>query len=1122
LLPLQRKYHIFTYGCVPIKSRGFLCLLGFVGQQRVLLAHNTRVVVPFVVAHAILDLCPTPQTMTDGDAAEMLRLLGLDRVAIAPELLRLVAARFRPPQQAQLLTVLRALGDDSNHHNDEEDENESAGGETIHGGLALARLVAHFDRKLDVRNELERFLLDLLKLLHFVATGNNKDTKTARPLDRDPRVLLFASLGECQDRERLSKVFQALGATASAAYCRVASTLPPKYLQELLRYFANDLPELQTWTKWLVSLRGAEYPSSVLLTAQPRLRPFEMAVEFIGRCVREQCLANWLLLLRPLESSGRLAVIAVAYPLPVSSSSTSGAAAVGATASPLKKLGRFLETTAMSPVKLMELDEAVRRTLPLLLDEFPTVTLQLVLTKFGSSAMAMELVTQRGMMLLGKTGLLHLLESLTTPVVDAKTIEGFLTALFGFQRLHLLLTLYFRLDTASQVSIIHLTVRLQAAPSERDSPDEGQNSRDATASLFDLLLATQDRAVDIILRNLAALPSQLVVKVLDTTANAIQSDDDSNAPNTELVVLGECLEIASDPSVLALILPIFLSLPSDTRVMLAVWLRDIPDATATPVYLVLQRLLGRRDSESGDGSALSASQKLAGRLLEMVSGLHARDKLFLCREILRGDGDGKTHDGYSVDEQLLLFLTDARDDDGARRRKLLRLLRSIPREEHGAFLLLLRTQPPAQQVSLVRLMRSLPVDANLRLLRHVGELPTDTIDALFELLLLIPKAECPALAKLLTSVNVTPTQLNTLVTVAADMKNQAASRELVMFAADLPPETRTLFFDILMDKVPEKGVLLRMMSLSSRVSLTLLCRLVQLLHRMESWEVRSAFVEQLRSLEQEHEVAEAADMVSELEVVTLRWAVTLLSPFGPQLRVAFSRVMLQLGAITERREVLAKLVEIPKNRIGELIAAVCDAECAPVSASFLRVVGKLKPQFQFPLLPLLKTEAWWFFVQLMADAACQDDNTTDDGDTPIERKPQDTTNAVAAVLVRLVDDDSHLTLFRNVVEHALACSVSVDSLVSVVTQFIENMERLLALLRYVHALGTRRQEVSTRVPLLFRVLAQCSQPTLVFNICRVADVDDAMFALRRLDRMLQHDEQHRAEVKHELECLAQQ
>lgn len=255
---------------------------------------------------------------------------------------------------------------------------------------------------------------------------------------------------------------------------------------------------------------------------------------------------------------------------------------------------------------------------------------------------------------------------------------------------------------------------------------------------------------------------------------------------------------------------------------------------------------------------------------------------------------------------------------------MLRLLRLIPREEHNAFLLLLRTQPAAQQEALVRLMRSLPTDANLRLLWQVAVLPTDTVDALFELLLLIPMAECPALAKLLTSVNVTTAQLNSLVTVAANMKNQAASRELVMFAADLPPETRAFFFDVLADKVPEKGVLLRMMSLSSRVSLPLLCRLVQLLHRMGAWEVRSAFVEQLRSLELEHEIEEAVDMLCELEVVALRWAVTLLSPFAAQIRATFCRVMLQLGATTERRDVLAKLVEIPKNRIGEFMAAVCD------------------------------------------------------------------------------------------------------------------------------------------------------------------------------------------------------
>lgn len=563
----------------------------------------------------------------DGAAVEMLRLLGLERIAIAPELLRLVNSRFRPPQQAQLLATLRALGEDNDYHDDDSDA-----GDSVRGGLALARLTAHFDRKLDMRDELERFLLDLLKMLHFMAsTTANKDAKASpQAAARDPRVLLFAGLGDRQDRDRLAKVFQALGAPASAAYCRVASTLPPKYLQELLRHFADDLAELQTWMKWLGSLRGSDYPSSI--QHQPRLRPFEMAAEFLGRCVGEQCLPSWLSQLRPLDATGRLAVIVAVYALPVSSSSTSGTPAVGATASPLKKLGRFLETTAVTPLKLLELDESVRRALPLLLDEFPTVTLQFVLTKFGTNAALMELITQRGLMLLGKTGLLHLLESLTVPAVTPQAVEVFLTTLFAFKRLHVLLTLFFRLETASQLNIIQLTVRVHATSTERGANDGDQRNASAAARLFDLLLASsQDRAIGTILRNLAALPPELVAEMMDATAIAAGLDDGDSTHTGELAVLGECLELATDPAVLTLILPIFLLLTHEARVLLVAWLHDVPGTIAQPVYRVLQRLLCHRADDAVDANGASAAQKLAGRVLEMLSGLHARDKLFLCR-----------------------------------------------------------------------------------------------------------------------------------------------------------------------------------------------------------------------------------------------------------------------------------------------------------------------------------------------------------------------------------------------------------------------------------------------------------------------------------------------------------
>lgn len=1000
---------------------------------------------------------------------ELLEVLGLARVAAAPELLRVVNARLRPPQQAQLLVSLRALQPVDAHGQDNE---------SFVARGALERLEAHFDRKLDVKDELERFLLDLLKMHHFVASGKGG----AKDVARDPRVLLLATTCEHGDREQLFRVFQTLRASTSLIYCRLVASLPPKYLHGLLCVFANELPELLEWMKWLASLK------SETAISKSGISSFEVAVEFFGKCIREQCLPNWTKLLKPLESRQRFAVIEVIHTLPVTSASTSTTTTCLSMASPLKKLSQFLETTGMLSNRLLELDVSVQRLLPMLLDEFPTVTLQFLLTKFGTNFEIMEIVTIKGLQMLGKDGLLHLLESLTAAMLDSHSIETFLAALFRFKRLHVFLALYFRIEPACQVSIIYLAVGISSY-----SYGEGIVP---TTQLFDLLLASSiDRSINVMLRNMMALPVKLVAELM-CGIKTVESADDNESTDSNLTTLGECLDVAASSEVLTLVLPLYLVLSHHERVLIVAWLHDVPDMTAAAVYRVLYQL------HANQQSAMYS-------VLEMLAGLKVKEKRLLCTDIMQDGGDSTL-----AQEQLLLFLAKL-PDEGASRRKMLHLFRNIPRTNHNSFLLLLRTQPSTQQTALIRLMRSLPTDAISRLLQRIAEISSNSIDALFELLMLVPKAECPALAKLSTSASVQADQLETLVTVASDMKNQAASRELVMFASDLPPDVRTLFFQLLSDKIPEKGVLLRMMSLSSRVDMWLLCQIVRLLYCMDSWEVRSAFVEQLRSLEQEHDIQSCAEILYNFDSEALRWAVMLQSPFSAQTRVAFCKVVLLIQTSQERRRVFAKLKHIPKYRIGDLIAVICEPLTEQVSANFLRVIGVLRAEFLFQLLSLLANKKWWVFVDIMADTIPQ---ATEAEQNSISGA--DSVNAVASVLVQLVHNDAYLSLFRCVLERALSSKVPLDTITSVALHFIHDLERLVALLRYSSSLGARQFGRESCIPLFFRVLAHCSQPELVFSVCRVVDEDDAIFALSRLDRMLQTNDQMRQEVSGTLCALA--
>lgn len=975
----------------------------------------------------------------EGDGARaILALLALDSVAIVDDLKRIVDARFRAPQQLQLLAVLRSLR--------AEDRD---------------RLVDHFDRKLDVRDELDRYLQDVLKLLHFVSSAGKKTDARS-----DPRVALLAGVADRGDREVLARAFQALGTAPSVAFCRVVVPLSPRGLHDVLVHFTETLSELKEWMQWVEA------------SAEP-----DVATEFLTRLVREQCLAVWLVLLKPLNANDRFRVVSTVRPFPLTASSVrSLSKSALSAASPLRQLGRFLETTSVSPARLLEFSPVtVKRDLPVLLEVFPTVSLQLVLAKFGTNAELMETIAQRGLALLGANELLELLDGLLGPVPDAAGVERFLSALFAFERLHAFLALFFRLDAANRLRLAQLTVLVTSSSTEQATPSRA-------VLLFALLLDANISDHNLVLSNLVVLPIELVVRILDASR--------SFATPADVVAIGECLETATDPAALSVALPLFLRLDADARQLLVAWLRDVSDASAVPVYRVLKRQLA---------SDQASSSHKAFDTLKMLVALPVHDKQLLASEVLISDDD---HASPDLHEQLIAFLCGCED---SARHKTLRLLCAVPSSERTAFVALLRSQPMPEQEALVRLMRRIPHDATKRLLNKVATLSSDAIDALFALLLLIPSTEGGAIGKLLTSPKVAPSELEALVMVAVDMKNQAASRELAMFAADLSGQTRTCFFAMLQGDRVEKGVLLRIIGLSTRIAPPLLHQIVPLLGRL-MWAERSTLVEQLRALDAERDVQALADVLSELDDEALRWPIALLNPFGTLTRVELCDLLLRLPGASDRRAALAMLIGVPKNKIGGLVISICERECAPISATFLRVLAHLDSEYQLPLVPLLEHETWWYLISLMDSAI---DKSHHDG----ELHHQDLVNAVASVLVLLIDKAEHLLQFSAVVRGALAKAVPLAVVLTVATSLLPDLDKLLGLLRYAQSLDASPfRDIGT--PLFFRVLAQSSHPELLLELCRVADQDDAVFALRRLDRMLGHDD-HRPQALAMLERLSQ-
>ncbi|KAF4138906.1 hypothetical protein GN958_ATG11863 [Phytophthora infestans] len=349
-------------------------------------------------------------------------------------------------------------------------------------------------------------------------------------------------------------------------------------------------------------------------------------------------------------------------------------------------------------------------------------------------------------------------------------------------------------------------------------------------------------------------------------------------------------------------------------------------------------------------------------------------------------------------------------------------------------------------------------------------------------------------AKLMGSQYVSAEQLQVFITVAVDMMNQAFCRELVIFAADLPVHIRDLFFEMLTDR-PEKGVLLRIIGYSTRVPPELMHLLVAIFHRM-SWEIRSAFIEQLRALEGVTNVENLAEVASNLQDnEALRLLILLLSPLQIHIRVSLVALFLQLN-VQARTLLLARLVKMPKNSVGAFCTAVCSSSCEPVSASFCRVIGLVDAKYHTSLLRLLASEPLWFFLRLMAEHC------------DVEQRLEQSTELLNQVAkpVCLFSLDDNLLLLKDVIRAALSDAMPLSDTVAVLALFPE-VSKLLDFLRYVMGFAK-----CARTSLIFRVLAKYQQPEFIFEMCRILDLDDAIFALKRLDRTWQrrHEELDRA------------
>lgn len=987
----------------------------------------------FMASNTHHDAMDTAKTKDDTIVAQrILALLGLDRLAIVDQLV-LSIQRFRTAQQTQLQSLLESMD-----------------------ASVLAHLAAYFDRKVDVKDELERYTQDVLKMQNYIL-HHNVDSEVCAAMMR-----LLGSFGIPEDRHSLTKIFQTIGFACAPTFCDLCRRLPFKCQQDWLLLFPEqELPELKDWMRWLTKL------SSRSSTSQTSV------MQFLINTSLERSTRTWLALLHPLTSSIRIAVIQQVLPL---------------SAITLRQLAKFYDTTGISVQKLLTLDAAVQKQLPMLLDVFPAVSLITLFSKFNTEASIRTIVLALGV--LAKTDLLRLVDALAS--AEQASIELFLTAAFAYPRLMDLVLLFLTFAAPNQTRFLDLLVAasqtiapISAVAISQSNDDQDEHEAAAVPSpcflLFELFLNAHFDSFDDIIHKLWLLPRETIQDLVCVLIGKAQEI---------LAALAEGVE-AVDSSCMKPFLDVFRSLPVDSYKVLVDWVKQIPGDAATPVYDVLLSV-----KQQDHGERIS-------KILTLVSGLKHKDKLTLCETILQrapvhniGLKGSSTHSimddsaewqdaCLAINQKIMFYLCECT----LSQHKMILLLALIPPAKYDGLIFLLRTQRIPEQVALTRLMLSLSTEANCRLMDKISTFQTDTLDEFFQLLLLIPKVEYKTLAKLLVSVNVSRDQLQALVKVAAALMNQASSREMVTFTSDLQVPTRHLFFDMLADQ-PEKGIVLRIVSCGMRLAPELVHEFMDLLHQM-TWTTRSSFLEQTRMLQDAQESPEQMiHVLRDLQGDDRRVLVLLFNPLQLTVRITMLALLKQLP-VSERHRALLCLDKMPKGQVTGYCTSVCDpARANAVGAAVLQLLGHLDEGFQLNMLQWLQQDPCWYFLQTLASSGARCDDKI--------------LNAFAASLV-LLRRESEYILLRQLLQHAMDHAIRLDEFVVVVAQF-RTHTTLLAFLQYATHF-VRSANGGRSATMLFRVLSKYTQTGFLFEMARMLDSDDTQYLLRRLDRSWERHQQ---------------
>ncbi|OWZ23541.1 hypothetical protein PHMEG_0001567 [Phytophthora megakarya] len=1009
----------------------------------------------------------------------ILVLLGLDKSSTTDELRIMIGSRFRQPQQVQLIDILNAQS-----------------------SSALSNVISWFSHQFDPADDVEHYLQDLIRMHNYVSShdrqrplrsshlssleSHERNSSSGTTVTRQ-LMHFYASFADSRDRHLITQIYQTLSLSRAITYCVVANTMSFKFQKEFLDVFAGDLPQLREWINWLDDLDHVTTATSQGVDEIDRMiygTTYESAVNFVSRAIREHCMITWFELLRPLDTSQRLALIDAVHKA-LAASYTSGV--LPSTTSTLKKLGRFYETTGICAAKLLDLDVAVRRELSLLLEEFPTIILITLFAKFNNEKM-IQLIVKRGLPLFPKNDLLKVLDALAPAETNA--IEVFVTILFIFREKVDFLLLFLTFTAHNQLRFLDIMVTTSNSPSNADVAyrEEDEDPEDAFAChshirgnyfLLKFFLYARLSSPDLVIQKLSILPSEMIHQLMyDVVVHSAE----------DMVVLGRGLEIVELPC-LQTFLRIFLAIQPDWREPFVKLVEDMPGEETLPLYDTLLSL-------HATTNATSVEDKIS-IVLQMLSNLDKKNKELLCRNILvprpeaHIEGDVASPSFTDIYANVLLYLCECE----LARHKVLRLLRAIPYMEYDRLLFFLRTQKMPEQVALTRLMLSMPSEANCRLLSKMSTWTIEALDSFFQVLLMLAKVEYKMFAKMMGSQYISAEQLEVFIIVAANMMNQASSRELVIFAAELPIHIRNLLFEMLADR-PEKGVLLRIINYSTRVPPELMHELVALFHRM-SWDIRSTFVEQLRALEGANDVQSLADVTSNLQDnESLRQLILLLNPLQIQTRVSLVDLFLKLS-VHERALLLSRLVKMPKNSVKDFCVGMCSPSCEPATPSFCRVIGLVDPKYHDSLLRLLKSEPLWFFLRLMAEYSEVADQSLEDATQLLNR---------VAKLVCMFTVCEHFLVLKSVIRDALGDTLPLKDIVDVLALF-SDVPKVLDFLRYANGFAKY-----ARTSLIFRVFSKYQQPTFIFEMCRILDLDDAVFALKRLERMWQrrHDELDKA------------